>query len=137
MTRSEDLARLSEARRGHLATVRRDGRPHLVVVTFATLDATVVTAIDEKPKTTTRLQRIVNIEANPNVSFLVDHYAEDWERLWWVRVDGTAVIHHEGEPHTRAIDALADKYPQYQTRPPRGPVIAITPDRVTSWAHSG
>lgn len=136
MSQAEGLARIAAARYGHLATVRPDGRPHVVVVTFAMIDGTVVTAIDEKPKTTHRLQRLVNLETNPAVSFLVDHYDDDWTRLWWVRIDGTAAIHHADGLRTRAIAALAAKYPQYEAEPPLGPVIAIAADKVSSWAYN-
>jgi len=136
MDQAEELARIAAARYGHLATVRPDGGPHIVVVTFAMIDGTVVTAIDEKPKTTLRLQRLVNLETNPAVSFLVDHYDDDWTRLWWVRIDGTAAIHHADGPRSRAIAALAAKYHRYHAEPPLGPVIAITADRISSWAYS-
>jgi len=135
--RTEALERLATARSGHLATVRPDGRPHVVVVTFAVVGDTVVTAIDHKPKTTERLQRLVNIEANPAASFLVDHYDDDWDRLWWVRVDGTATIHQKDERWVTATDALAARYPPYRDRPPEGPVIAISPEHVIGWASNG
>lgn len=131
--RAEALIRLAAAPSGHLATIRPDGKPHIVVVTFAVTGGNIVTAIDHKPKTTSRLQRLVNIEANRSVSFLVDEYDEDWSRLRWVRVDGPASIHHSGEIWGRAIEALAAKYPQYAERQPEGPVIAISPDRMTGW----
>ena len=133
MERAEALTRLGEARSGHLGTVRPDGRPQVLVVTFAMLGEDVVTAIDHKPKRTRHLQRLANIEANPAVSLLVDHYEEEWDRLWWVRVDGQARIHHTGGLWSGAIEALAEKYHQYRERPPDGPVIAVTPDRVTWW----
>ena len=49
-----------------------------------------------KPKRTTDLQRVRNIVANPAVSVLVDHYEDDWTKLWWVRVDGMATVHDTG-----------------------------------------
>jgi PPOX class probable F420-dependent enzyme len=131
--RAEALIRLAAAPSGHLATIRPDGRPHIVVVTFAVTGGNIVTAIDHKPKTTSRLQRLINIEANRSVSFLVDEYDEDWSRLWWVRVDGPASTHHSGEIREGAIEALAAKYPQYAERQPEGPVIAISQDRITGW----
>lgn len=138
MYRAEALSRLAASRSGHLATVRPDGRPHLVVVTFALIDDLVVTAIDHKPKTTQRLQRLVNIETNPDVSFLADHYADDsWDTLWWVRVDGRAAIHEDGSQRIHAVEALVEKYDQYRDHPPEGPVIVISPDRVSSWASNG
>jgi PPOX class probable F420-dependent enzyme len=127
---------MAGARSGHLGTVRPDGRPHVVVVTFAVADGNIVTAIDHKPKRTERLQRLVNIEANPWVTFLVDHYENDWNRLWWARADGPASIHTSGDVRDVAIEALAAKYDQYRDRPPEGPVIVIEPDRVISWSST-
>ena len=134
MDRAEALERLGISRTGHLATVRPDGRPHVVVTTFAIDGDVIVTAVDHKPKRSTRLQRLANIEANPIASFLVDVYEEDWSRLWWVRVDGPAVIHDDGEHHATAVDALTAKYQQYATTPPTGPVIALTLAEVSFWS---
>lgn len=119
---------------GHLATVRPDGRPHVVVVTYAVAGDSIVTAVDRKPKTTTRLQRLVNIEAHADVSFLIDHYETDWDRLWWVRIDGEAKVHHSGAAWEQAIAALAEKYAQYRDEPPQGPVITIAQRSITSWS---
>jgi PPOX class probable F420-dependent enzyme len=128
-----DLIRLDGARVGHLATVKADGAPHIVPMVFAMVGDSVVTAVDWKPKAGRRLQRLRNIEANPAVSFMVDGYSDDWDRLWWVRVDGTAIIHSRGDQWETAIAALREKYPQYRDRPPEGEVIRITPSRVSSW----
>ena len=118
-----------------LATVTSDCVPHLVPVVFA-LDAdvqTVYTAVDAKPKTTQRLRRLANIENNPQASLLVDHYAEDWTQLWWVRVDGVATIHHDGERMQAGYRLLRAKYPQYQSVPLDGPVIAVAVRSWSSW----
>lgn len=131
--RADALSRLSVARTAHLATVRPDGRPHVVVITFAVVGGHVVTAVDHKPKTTQRLQRVRNIEAGSDASVLVDHFEEDWSKLWWVRVDGTTRIHRSGRTRDDALNALVDKYGQYGRRRPEGPVISVTIDRVTSW----
>ncbi len=64
--------------------------PHLVPVVFAVDHEVIYTAVDAKPKTTQRLRRLANINANPRVTLLVDHYAEDWTQLWWVDPDGIA-----------------------------------------------
>jgi PPOX class probable F420-dependent enzyme len=92
--------------------------------------------VDKKPKTTDRLQRLVNVGEDPNATFLVDHYDDDWSRLWWVRVDGTATVWTDGPAYERAVDALAGKYPQYIDDRPTGPVIALQGDRITSWAST-
>lgn len=136
MDRVEALARLAQARVAHLATMRPDGGPHVVPVTFAVVGGNIVTAIDAKPKTTRDLQRLENIRANRLVSLLADHYEEDWTRLWWVRVDGPAAVHEKGAIFDDGVEALAEKYPQYREQVPDGPLIAISQDRVVGWESS-
>lgn len=125
--------RFAQAPVARLATVTPDGRPHLVPVVFAVDGEVIYTAVDAKPKTTQRLRRLANIDGNPRVSLLVDHYAEDWTQLWWVRVDGVATIHHDGNAMRIGRDLLRAKYAQYQSVPLNGPVIAVTVRRWSSW----
>lgn len=118
-----------------LATVTPGGAPHLVPVVFA-VDGdrdVVYTAVDAKPKTSRRLRRLANIETNPQVSLLVDCYADDWTRLWWVRADGAATVHSDGEALDTGLRLLRAKYPQYQSVPLDGPVIAVTVHRWSGW----
>jgi len=120
-----------------LATVGPDGAPHLVPVVFAVHhggdQSVVYTAVDAKRKTTKRLQRLTNIEANPRVSMLVDHYDEDWTQLWWVRADGLAEIHHSGDEMATGYALLRRKYVQYQRLALDGPVVTVTVGRWASW----
>jgi len=127
-------AHLAAARVGRLATVRPDGGPHVVVCCFAVEGDRVWAAIDAKPKSGAPLQRLANVRANPRASLLVDHYEEDWEALWWVRVDGTAAVLESGNEEERAIAALTARYPQYARARPGGPVIAIAIERITGWS---
>ena len=120
------------ARVARLATVDPRGRPHAVPICFAIDGDTLYTAVDEKPKRTRRLQRLRNIEANPRVEVLIDQYDEDWTRLWWVRLRGTARIVED----RRAVQLLAAKYPQYRERPPAGPVIAVEIEERHEWTAS-
>jgi PPOX class probable F420-dependent enzyme len=124
--------RFAQARVGRLATVTAQGRPHLVPVCFVLHEGRVYTAVDAKPKATTALKRLDNVRATGRASVLVDHYEEDWSLLWWVRVDGTAAIVESD----RALDALAAKYEQYRAHRPGGPLIAIEPERWSSWVAS-
>lgn len=132
--------RIEAARIGRMATVRLDGTPHIVPITFATSNETVVTAVDAKPKRTTNLQRLENLRANPAVSIIVDHYADDWSALWWIRIDGIAkvvdreLVASDARVRTAATKALIAKYPQYQVTPPDGPVIIVQPTRWTMWS---
>ena len=115
-----------------LATVDREGRPHVVPICFVVDGDTLYTAVDEKPKRTRRLRRLQNIGANPRVEVLIDHYEDDWSKLWWVRLRGAARIVED----PRAVDLLAAKYVQYRQRPPAGPVIAIEIDERSEWTSS-
>jgi PPOX class probable F420-dependent enzyme len=132
----ETRQRLVSARVARLATVSAAGQPHLVPVTFAADGDTIHIAIDHKPKNTTRLKRLANIAANPKVSLLADHYADDWTQLWWARADGEATV-LTGLPDTQPpIALLAARYPQYRSTPPAGPVIAITVTTWTGWSYT-
>jgi PPOX class probable F420-dependent enzyme len=117
-----------------LATCDAARRPHLVPITFALDGGAIVTAVDHKPKRTTRLRRLANIAANPRVSVLADHYEDEWSRLWWVRADGTARVIEPGAPgHGDAVSRLAERYEQYRERPPSGPAVAISVTRWSGW----
>jgi len=102
------------------------------------LDATtIVSAIDHKPKRTVALRRLANIEANPQVAVLADHYAEDWTQLWWARADGTARVVAPGdEPglRGRALPALRDRYAPYRDQPPAGALVVIDVRRWSGWS---
>lgn len=136
---SHDRARalLAAARVARLATVGADGTPHLVPVTFSLDGDRVVTAVDHKPKSTTRLRRLRNIRANPRVCVLADRYDEDWTRLWWVRADGLATVLEREEDRAPVLASLIAKYPQYKDHAPEGPVIVIQVTGLASWSYSG
>ncbi len=136
LTEAEARARLAVARVARLGTAGSDGQPHLVPVTFAVDGERVYTAVDQKPKTTTRLRRLRNIRENPRVALLADHYAEDWTALWWVRVDGQARVIEDTVAAQHALDLLTGKYEQYVTARPAGPVIVVEAERWTGWAGS-
>ena len=133
LTDPGDLAaRVASARVGRLATIRPDGSPRLVPITFVVVDGLVCSAVETvKPKTSTRLARLDDVRRDPRVAILVDRYDEDWERLWWVRIDGAAAIREE---FPAAVTALRAKYPRYATAELDGPVLAVTPSAWTGWS---
>lgn len=133
MNRAEALERLGSARVARFASITPDGRPHVVVVTFALIGLNVVHMIDEKPKRTRNLQRLQNVELLPIASLLADHYDEDWTQLWWVRVHGEVTIEKDGDLWWEARARLKAKYRQYRNSPPSGPAIYLSIDRLTHW----
>ncbi len=126
--------RAAEARVARMATVDPEGRPHVVPVVFAIDGDVLYSSVDEKPKSTRDLRRIRNLRANPVAEVVVDHYEEDWERIWWVRLRGRAEILEEGPERGRGLELLAGKYPQYRDQPPQGVVIALRIDRWRGWS---
>jgi PPOX class probable F420-dependent enzyme len=130
-------ARLTAARVARLATTDPDGRPHLVPIVFAVDGDTLYSAVDHKPKRSRTLRRIENARARPDVTVLVDHYEEDWRRLWWIRVRGRARVLDDGEEREQALSLLAEKYEQYRSQPPDGPVLAVDIKEVRDWRAAG
>jgi PPOX class probable F420-dependent enzyme len=115
-----------------LATVDSDGRPYLVPIVFAVDGECIYSAVDQKPKRTTALRRLANVRANPAVSLLVDHYEDDWSRLWWVRADGRGrVLGGDDREARRAVDLLSRRYPQQRAA---GAVLAVDVERWHGWS---
>lgn len=121
--------RFAGARVARLATVSPDAVPRIVPIVFAAVGDVILTAVDHKPKSTTRLRRLEDIAANPAVSLLVDAYDDDWSQLWWARADGVARVHA-----THDVDPLVAKYADYREQPPTGPVIVIEVTRWSGWS---
>ena len=130
-------AKLETARVARLATLDSERRPHMVPICFAAARSVFYSAIDRKPKRVpaSRLARLKNIKESPQVALLVDHYDEDWTRLWYVLVRGEAELVTEPAEQRLAIQCLRAKYPQYDADmlADDAPVLRITPVRVTAW----
>ena len=127
--------RFARARVARLATADARGVPHLVPIVFAVEGDTIYTAVDDKPKRSRMLRRLANVAANPHVAALVDHYAEDWTHLWWVRADGYGrIVDISDAEAAHGIDLLVERYAPYQVRRPAGPVLVIEVARWASWS---
>ncbi|HLZ07674.1 MAG TPA: TIGR03668 family PPOX class F420-dependent oxidoreductase [Chloroflexota bacterium] len=139
--RRSERAFLAEQRVGRLATIDPRGRPHVVPVCFALSDDRVFISLDEKPKTVEahRLQRVRNLKLSPDVALVVDDYSEDWLRLGYVMVRGTArLVEVDDSGHDEAIRHLREKYPQYESMAiDRLPLIQINLIGAISWSWSG
>lgn len=132
------LAQVAAAPVGRLATHRVGGGIDLVPFVFVWLAddgpyGRLVSAVDHKPKRSMRLARLANVAADPQVTVLVDHYDDDWDALWWVRLRGRAVEAPAGSDPA-ALDALVAKYPHYRGRPPLGPLLNVTIGEVHGWS---
>jgi PPOX class probable F420-dependent enzyme len=125
---------VAEARVARLATIDSDGRPNLVPVVYAVDGDVMVSPVDRKPKESRGLRRLSNIRARPEVTVLVDHYEEDWDRIWWVRLRGRARVSDDGPDRDRAVNLLVEKYPQYRRELPDGPAILVDLLEWRGWA---
>ena len=133
---------VERARVARLATADKDAAPHVVPVVFALVDGKIYIPVDGKQKKDIeRLKRLDNIRENAQVSFLVDHYEDDWAKLGFALIFGNArIIHAEADAaaYEKAAALLREKYAQY-----RGPItihawmIEITPHRAASWGAMG
>ncbi|MGE0260784.1 MAG: TIGR03668 family PPOX class F420-dependent oxidoreductase [Alphaproteobacteria bacterium] len=128
---------LDAGRVGRLATADRGGIPHVVPVCYALERTTVYITIDEKPKRRDMpLKRVRNILENPRFSFVVDRWDEDWTRLGWVMLHGSAEILESGAEHDRAQTLLRERYPQYRAMAlAELPVLALRVARAASWGN--
>jgi PPOX class probable F420-dependent enzyme len=123
-----------------LATIGVGGKPHLVPVVFASSDGALWSPIDGKPKRDGELERVRNLRRDPRATLLIDHYENDWRRLFWLRVEGRAALRRlRAEPRSdeqRAAAALRAKYPQYRGTPLfRGEptLLRIAIEELRSW----
>jgi PPOX class probable F420-dependent enzyme len=127
---------LERARVGRLATADADGRPAAVPLCYALVGDALVSPLDEKPKgDPADLRRVRDVEETPYAAVVVDRYAEDWSRLAWVQLRGTASLVDPGEAaHDRAVAALRAKYDQYREQAiDERPVVWIDPGHAVAW----
>lgn len=127
---------MRSAQVAHLATVDASGQPHVMPICFASDGKHLYSPIDEKPKRIAplRLKRVRNISLNPHVAVVIDRYVENWKKLAYVLIFGTAKILTKGLRHKKAVLLLRRKYPQYRKMAIHDrPVISICVSRVLSW----
>jgi PPOX class probable F420-dependent enzyme len=139
---AEERAFVAAARTAILATTAPSGRPRLVPICFVIEGDVVLSPLDEKPKRVVdprTLARVRDLRTQRRVALLVHRWDEDWSRLAWLRLRGTARLLEPGEPeHAAAIVPLRAKYPQYVSQAiDVRPMLRIELDRATSWGDLG
>jgi hypothetical protein len=127
LEKADAMRRAAAADHGTLATLHASRGADLVPACFAIAGEWLAIPIDSlKPKRSTALGRIRNLERDPRATLLVEHWdAADWSRLWWVklslrRADSGAELAEELER------GLRDRYPQYA----REPFVALLTFRI-------
>ena len=131
---AECRRRLTGARHLVMGTAHPDRGVDLVPVVAVVDRSTVWIPVDTvKPKSSTRLRRLANVEHDPRVALLAEHYDDDWSQLWWVRAHGTAREAAADElDHARA--ALARRYPDYADPSSIATALVVEIDRWSGWS---
>jgi hypothetical protein len=89
-----------------------------------------------KPKSSLRLQRERNLEADPRATLLIEHWdRDDWSKLWWVRAELRWQGHETDGRDESLASELAQRYFQYQARP-FVKVLTFHIVTATGWAAS-
>lgn len=140
MTLSETAA--LELLRGHdhgvLGTLHRDRGVDITPIVYATDDGFLGSPVDEvKLKSSLRLQRERNLEADPRATLLVERWdRDDWSKLWWVRAELRWVGEDAGERARVLSGHLADRFPQYRDEP-FATVLVFEVKRTIGWSATG
>jgi hypothetical protein len=113
----ESLRRAMAADHGVLATLNKNHGAILVPACFAIDGDRLAIPIDSvKPKGSTALGRVRNLELDPRATLLVEHWDPvDWNRLWWVQL---LLVRTTDMPAARvaALErGLRERYVQYRT----------------------
>lgn len=134
LTHHDAMARLDAHDHGVLSTVHTERGVDAVPVAYAIAEGHLGVPVDlVKPKTSLRLQREANLEADPRATLLIEHWdRDDWSTLWWVRAE-LHWLDEPGEREAALARALAHRYAQYRDQP-FARVLVFNIVAVTGWA---
>ena len=138
LAEGEALARLAAHDHGVMCTIHAErGVDAVPVVYVKDEDGYVGVPVDRvKPKSSLRLQRERNLEADVRAKLLVDQWdRDDWSRLWWVRAELRWQGNDAPEREESLANELARRYPQYRDRP-FARVLVLRIVAVSGWAAS-
>ncbi|MEM9516049.1 MAG: pyridoxamine 5'-phosphate oxidase family protein [Actinomycetota bacterium] len=133
LTDHDAQERLARHDHGILCTIHRDRGTDAVPVVYALHDGHIAVPIDRvKPKSTTRLQRERNLDADPRATLLIEHWnRDDWSQLWWVRA-GLVLAAVDPERERTLGVHLARRYRQYRDQPFRR-ILVFRIDSISGW----
>ncbi|HEY6334064.1 MAG TPA: TIGR03668 family PPOX class F420-dependent oxidoreductase [Blastocatellia bacterium] len=133
---------IANHRVAHLATATSEGQPSVVPICYVFDSKNIYSSIDQKPKSVPaqNLTRLRNIQSNSKISLVVDDYSDDWDKLAYVLVTGTAIVlwptGDSSAEHEQAVAMLRNKYEQYRRMPiETTPIVKIHPLKVKMWSY--
>jgi PPOX class probable F420-dependent enzyme len=144
MSAAEILEFLEEARVLQVATIGRDGTPHLAPMWFVVEDGKIVF------RSFTKSQKIVNLRHDPRLTVLVES-GDAYEELRGVMIKGEARLITDPDQVLATYGRLAAKYAMVGPEPvdldpealeaafgrfaPKNTAVVVEPVKVTSWDH--
>ena len=134
LSEAEQAAFLAANRKAALATVDKDGFPHLVAMTYGVKDGVFYMTSYAKA------QKVLNIRRNPKVGLMIEAGAS-YSELKGVMVRGLCDI-AEGEDAVReawaVISGVSNTRRRRETNDSAAKRVAlkVTPLRITSWDHT-
>ena len=121
-----------------VATLNRDGSPHLTTLWFGILDGDIVF------ETFTKSQKIVNLKRDPRIAVLVED-GDVYNELRGVAINGRAVLHSDpAVVHPYALAVMKRNQPEI---PPehleaaakrmaaKRTAVIVKPEKIVSWDH--
>lgn len=139
MTTDEQQAFISQQKSLQVATINRDGSPHLSTLWFGLVDGRLVF------ETYTKSQKIKNLERDPRIACLLEDGTE-YEQLRGVQINGTAELHTDAaEVHALAREVMIRNNPDVapelldqaaEHMAAKRTAVVVVPERIVSWDHT-
>ena len=130
---------IGERKSLQVATLNRDGSPHLTTLWFAVMDGDIVF------ETYTKSQKILNLQRDPRISVLVED-GDRYDQLRGVTLSGKAELVTDPEKvHALALEVMSRNTPgvskeqldgMAQKMAAKRTGVVIKPTRIVSWDHS-
>ena len=139
MSEDEQQQFISEQKSLQVATINRDGTPHLSTLWFDVFEGDIVF------ETFTKSQKIKNLERDPRISCLLEDGLE-YEKLRGVQINGIAELYSDPETvHRYARGVMARNNPEIpeemldaaaESMSTKRTAVVVKAQRVVTWDHT-
>ncbi|MCH1512170.1 MAG: pyridoxamine 5'-phosphate oxidase family protein [Acidimicrobiales bacterium] len=139
MSETEQQAFIAEQKSLQVATINRDGTPHLSTLWFDIVDGELVF------ETFTKSQKIKNLERDPRITCLLEDGLV-YEELRGIQINGTAELHSDPETvHRYARGVLVRNNPEIpqqmvdaaaESMSAKRTVVVVKSLHVATWDHT-
>ena len=135
----EEMEKFIEERKSlQVATLGKDGAPHLTTLWFAIVDGEIVF------ETFTKSQKIVNLRRDPRIAVLLED-GTVYNELRGVSINGRAELHDDPEEvHPYALAVMRRNQPEIpeeqldavaKMMASKRTAVVVKPEKIVSWDH--